>query len=896
MHFHPNLAVAAARFAASALDVEAEAPRLITAFTRVGRHGEDIADFVENLGIGGRVGARRPADGRLVDGDDALDGLRTFDAPDAAGLVHADALRQGQMLVQRIHHKRAFARAGNAGHARQRAEGNGAVDVLEVVGGHAAQGQPAVRFPALVGNRDGEVAAHVFGGQRVRMLDEFGEGTVKDHVPPVRARTGPQLDDVVGLADGGLVMLHDQHRVPASLQVAQGGDEALIVARVQADGRFVKHVGHAHEPGTELRGQPDALGLPAGKGGHGPAKGDVVKAHVGHEGQAVIEFLEQRLRDEGMAAVEGALVQPAQGAFHGHGAEIEDADPIHAYRERFGPQARAVAGGAVHALEVAGEQIAPHVAVLHPAFEQRDDARPCLGPEPVWAVVRLDVARQIVRGRGEGHRAAQPVAAQAAFARFLRCRSFAVEKGVQGVRRVVGKRRGQAKAVPFAEGDERLLVAGEGLGIGPRQNGLGVQGQAPIGRDEHGLEILDGPEPRAARTGPLRAVEGKKLRAGRGQADLADRADRFRGVQRVAFLSLVRLVDDDPAFPIAQGQFHRVGQPSPDAVLDHEAVDHQIDGVLLVLVQRGDIVHAVELAVHAYADKAFRLQFLEAVEMSSLLKLHERGHDDDLRAFRQGEDVGDDFIGGAGFDGATALGAVHLAEAGEEDAQEVVDLGNRAHGGAGIAARGLLFQRNGGREALDLVHVRLVHLGQELAGVGGEGFHITALAFRVDDVEGQCGLPRPRGAAYDHKLIAGDVQREVFEVVLTSTLDTYGGMAHGILTVCPDRGVLRVIRRSGKGAAAGVRRSENVPPSGGHGFSVGVKKTDRKAQGSCAASAHRPITASSEGSMLERAMRVTSSMFRAMPMISVPPTAVSSVMVAGSSHCWNVPASTVSDP
>ena len=290
---------------------------------------------------------------------------------------------------------------------------------------------------------------------------------------------------------------------------------------------------------------------------------------------------------------------------------------------------------------------------------------------------------------------------------------------MQGLGRIRGQRRGQGEAEALAEGGQRLFIAGEGLGVGPRQDGLGVQGQAAVGRDEHGLEVFHGAEPGAARAGPLRAVEGKELRAGCGQADFADRADGFRGVQRVAVGSLVGLVHDDPALAVAQGQLHRVGQTPPDTVLDDQTVDHEIDGMLFVLVQRGDVFHAVQLAVHAHAHEALGLQFLEAVEVRSLLEFHQRGHDDDFRTFGQGEDVGDDFIGGARLDGASALWAIHLAEAGEEDAQKVVDFSDGADRGARVAARGLLFQRDGGGKSFDLVDVRLVHLREELAGVGG---------------------------------------------------------------------------------------------------------------------------------------------------------------------------------
>jgi hypothetical protein len=38
--------------------------------------------------------------------------------------------------------------------------------------------------------------------------------------------------------------------------------QAVVVALVQADGRFVEHVHHAGQAGADLRGQPDALRSP----------------------------------------------------------------------------------------------------------------------------------------------------------------------------------------------------------------------------------------------------------------------------------------------------------------------------------------------------------------------------------------------------------------------------------------------------------------------------------------------------------------------------------------------------------------------------------------------------------------------------------------------------------
>ena len=152
--------------------------------------------------------------------------------------------------------------------------------------------------------------------------------------------------------------------------------------------------------------------------------------------------------------------------------------------------------------------------------------------------------------------------------------------------------------------------------------------------------------------------------------------------------------------------------------------------------------------------------------MRAFLAFDERGQHHEFFALRQGQNIGNDFVGRAGFYGAAALRAVHAAQTGEEHAKEVVDFRHRAHGGAGIARGALLLQRDSGRQALDLAHGGLVHLGQELARVGREGFHVAPLAFGIDDIEGQRGLAGAGRPADDHQFIAGNVYVDVLEVVL----------------------------------------------------------------------------------------------------------------------------------
>ena len=75
LHLDLDDAVALARLAAPALDVEREPARLVAAHPGVGGLGKQVADHVEDAGVGRRVGARGAPDGGLVDVHDLVDML-----------------------------------------------------------------------------------------------------------------------------------------------------------------------------------------------------------------------------------------------------------------------------------------------------------------------------------------------------------------------------------------------------------------------------------------------------------------------------------------------------------------------------------------------------------------------------------------------------------------------------------------------------------------------------------------------------------------------------------------------------------------------------------------------------------------------------------------------------
>ena len=143
VHLDPAHALPFALLAAAALGVEAEPARSVAALPRLLRAGEDAADVVPHAGVRGRVAARRAADRRLIDFDQPLELVHAAQAAmrrrPRFGAVQLARERPGQ----RVDDQRALARAAHARDAHEQAQRNLDVDVLQIVGGRAAELQHA---------------------------------------------------------------------------------------------------------------------------------------------------------------------------------------------------------------------------------------------------------------------------------------------------------------------------------------------------------------------------------------------------------------------------------------------------------------------------------------------------------------------------------------------------------------------------------------------------------------------------------------------------------------------------------------------------------------------------------------------------------------------------------
>ena len=319
-HFHGHGAVALARFAAAAGNIEGKMPGSEPALFRFRRGGENFADGVERLQIGRGIRARRPADGRLVHHLDCRERRIAFEPVAEFAPVSAGALGL-QRFVEHVVHQRRFPRAGNAGDGHEHAQRDHHVHALQIVAVRAENFQElALRLAAPRRHRDVQIAAQITAGERMRVGQHCVARARKNQLAAVLACARAEIENMVGGENRVGIVLHHQQRVSQVAQAFQNLNQAVGVARVQPDRRLIQHVERAHEVRTQRRGQLDALRLAAGKRGSQPVERQIVEPDFVEESQALLDFFQNFVGDRGFGGAQlqaleetGALPSPSSG-------------------------------------------------------------------------------------------------------------------------------------------------------------------------------------------------------------------------------------------------------------------------------------------------------------------------------------------------------------------------------------------------------------------------------------------------------------------------------------------------------------------------------------------------------------------------------------------------------
>ena len=397
-------------------------------------------------------------------------------------------------------------------------------------------------------------------------------------------------------------------------------------------------------------------------------------------------------------------------------ADLGDVALADQHEARLGAQPAAVAHRAGAGSAVFGELFAhgDRIGFLVAAFEVGNDAL-----EGVLLEHRLAAVGEVTEGDLVAPRAVQDHVAD-------------------GGRQLL-ERRFHVEVVVVGEAGEKLEV--ELVAAVPAAHGAGGQRQIRVHDDPLGIEKVHLAKAVAAGAGAHRVVEREQARLEFGQRKAADRAGEL-GREQVLGAG-IHLHGDGAAFGVGEGGFEGF-RKAPAQILAHlDAIDHHLDAVTAVLVEHRQVVEFMDDAIHAYPHEALGAQFDEQVGLLALAAADHRGDDHQLGFFGQGQYRVHHLRDALGLEGVLGvIRAVGRAGAGVQQAQVVVDFGDRADGGARVVAGGLLLDGNGRRQTLDEVHVGLFHQLQKLPRVGRQRLHVAALAFGVQGVERQRAFAR----------------------------------------------------------------------------------------------------------------------------------------------------------
>ena len=121
--------------------------------------------------------------------------------------------------------------------------------------------------------------AQVGAGERVGAA-QVGRAAVKHDLSAALARPRTHVDHAVGGQHHGWVVLHHHQGVAGVAQALHGHNDAVHVARVQADAGLVEHKQRVHERGAQGGREVDALHFAARERAALPVQREVANADL----------------------------------------------------------------------------------------------------------------------------------------------------------------------------------------------------------------------------------------------------------------------------------------------------------------------------------------------------------------------------------------------------------------------------------------------------------------------------------------------------------------------------------------------------------------------------------------------------------------------------------------
>ena len=577
-----------------------------------------------------------------------------------------------QRLVQYLSHQAGLAGAGHAGNAGQCSQRNGNINILQIIFRCAPnrQGVSVALSPGR-GNGDFLDTGKILAGDRPGAGQNILQRACGHNFAATAACAGTHIHDEISGTHGILVVLHHNQSVAQIPQLLQGSQQLIVIPLMQADGGLVQNIQHSHQGGANLGSQPNPLAFAAGESSGSPVQGQIGKAHIGEEFQSGLNFPDNLLRNQSHISVQMEIFHEFQFFFNAEGAEIHDSHAAHSHRPGNVGQPFSMAVGTRRGGHTLLHFLSGGIGL---GF-----------PEPAG-----DIVHNALKGLLQHTHAATPVVGHPQL--FL---TGAVENHLHSRFRQLRNRHRQRKAVLLGQGlkihPEHAVSADAVPAVdldGAVQNGLALVGNHQV-RVRHQLKA----QACTVRAGTGRIVKGEHSGLQLGKADAAVLACIILG--KTQLLIGVGQLDHHQSAGMGAGGFDRVRQPAAQALLQHQTVHHQLDGVLFVLFQRNLLCQVIQNPIHPNPGKALLPGILKYLLVLALFCPDHRGQNDKSRTLAQGLHPVYDLVNGLPGDLLAALGTVGNAHPGPQKPQVVVNFRHRAHSGAGVLGGGLLVNGNG---------------------------------------------------------------------------------------------------------------------------------------------------------------------------------------------------------
>ena len=249
-------------------------------------------------------------------------------------------------------------------------------------------------------------------------------------------------------------------------------------------------------------------------------------------------------------------------------------------------------------------------------------------------------------------------------------------------------------------------------------------------------------------------IEGKASRLDFVHTDPAVRAGK--ALAEIHHIPVHRIYDQKSVRQL-QNRFHRICKTLLDSRLYDQPVHNDLNIMLDILIQLDFLRKLVNASVDLYTHIAAFFRMLQKLYVRALSSSYNRGKKLDLRPFRKPHDLIHHLIYCLLTDFPSAFWTVGNSHSCIEKTKIVVNLRNRPYCGTRISVCRFLVNGNGRRKTFYTLHVRLLHLSQELPGIGGKGLHIASLSLCVNSIKSKRGFAGTAQSCKNYKLVPWNI-------------------------------------------------------------------------------------------------------------------------------------------